>query len=287
MEDLLKVQAEPQNGIFNLLPESLDVIKETEVKTYSHRAKDFNIEKCLFTERPEFTNPLRALGKDSNILELAAGEAKHSLNLLKDGFNVAISDIAPGAVQKVKAFTQQLNINSKANFFVIDAENLPFNDESFDGIFIIAALHHLQDVKQALAEIHRSLKPGGCFLIGYEPASWQYYLFFPITRTLRFLLRKKNKNRPTSLADDIAKGFSRRKLKKLLKEVGFKRVEVTPVHYTYKTYKNYRILVSKFTKKKYKESELMKKIFLKIDQYIAQIPLLKDLAWDFDAKAYK
>ena len=47
--------------------------------------------------------------------------------------------------------------------------NLPFEDESFDGVWAHASLVHLEtteEVVRALREFNRVLKPGGVMLIG-------------------------------------------------------------------------------------------------------------------------
>jgi ubiquinone/menaquinone biosynthesis C-methylase UbiE len=44
--------------------------------------------------------------------------------------------------------------------FLMDANNLTFEDESFDIIFGGSILHHL-DIEKSIGHIHRVLKPGG------------------------------------------------------------------------------------------------------------------------------
>jgi ubiquinone/menaquinone biosynthesis C-methylase UbiE len=53
-----------------------------------------------------------------------------------------------------------------AHTVVADAENLPFEDASFDVAIMDAVLEHIPDVGKAFAETARVIKPGGCF-IGY------------------------------------------------------------------------------------------------------------------------
>ncbi len=53
-----------------------------------------------------------------------------------------------------------------AHTVVADAENLPFEDGSFDVAIMDAVLEHIPDVSKAFAETARVVKPGGCF-IGY------------------------------------------------------------------------------------------------------------------------
>ena len=50
-------------------------------------------------------------------------------------------------------------------FMVMDAENLSFEDTSFDTLTISASLHHLSNIPQVLGEMVRVLKPGGHFVL--------------------------------------------------------------------------------------------------------------------------
>lgn len=45
-----------------------------------------------------------------------------------------------------------------------DAENLPFDDQSFDAVVNIEASHCYSSLPRFLAEVARVLRPGGCFL---------------------------------------------------------------------------------------------------------------------------
>lgn len=50
-----------------------------------------------------------------------------------------------------------------------DVQSLPLTDAALDVVTINAALHHLPAPAAALAEIHRVLRPGGLFALGFEP----------------------------------------------------------------------------------------------------------------------
>lgn len=45
------------------------------------------------------------------------------------------------------------------------SEHLPLADETFDRIFMVDALHHVEDARQTLAELWRALRPGGRLII--------------------------------------------------------------------------------------------------------------------------
>lgn len=50
-----------------------------------------------------------------------------------------------------------------------DAQALPLADGSADCVTLNAALHHLPSPAEALGEVHRVLRPGGLFALGFEP----------------------------------------------------------------------------------------------------------------------
>ncbi len=272
-----------QNGIYNCLNQGSNEIKNIEMKTYSIRAEDFKENEILFLsdEENKIINPLRKFDqKNSIFLELGGGNGRFAIQLMKQGYSVIESDIAEGSVNRVKQIAEKNNIQNGI-YATIDAENLPFKNESIDGIFLVASLHHLPNPSIAISEIFRVLKKGGRLLILREPASWHYYFFYPIYKIIRKILRKKN-NKPVSLADDATFGFSKTKIKKLLNPF-FKNIKIAPVHYLRKIYTNYIILKSKFTKKQYVENKKINKILKTIDdKIISRIPFINNLSWDWD-----
>lgn len=51
------------------------------------------------------------------------------------------------------------------NIFAMDAKNLNFDDNSFDGAFSFSVFEHIDDPLKALQEIKRVLRPGGIFYL--------------------------------------------------------------------------------------------------------------------------
>lgn len=63
--------------------------------------------------------------------------------------------------------------------FEATAEALPFTDGEFDFALMVTVICFLDDVEQALREVHRILKPGGVLIIGFldrESALGQQYI---------------------------------------------------------------------------------------------------------------
>lgn len=59
-----------------------------------------------------------------------------------------------------------------------DAESLPYDDDSFDFVFMTEALEHMLDYDRALSEAHRVLKPGGIFIVTVPNRDWLRYDFY-------------------------------------------------------------------------------------------------------------
>ena len=68
-------------------------------------------------------------------------------------------DLTERAIEHVK---RRLNLNGlTSNLCVGDAEDLKFDDCSFDMVYSYGVLHHFPNTPQAIAEVHRTLKTGG------------------------------------------------------------------------------------------------------------------------------
>lgn len=72
---------------------------------------------------------------------------------------VTLSDLSPGMIREARS-----NLETVAGHFgfeVVDAQQLPFADASFDAVLAIHMLYHVPDRERAYAEISRVLRPGG------------------------------------------------------------------------------------------------------------------------------
>ena len=96
------------------------------------------------------------------ILELWCWTWENSIVMSKSGWIVTWIDIENNRVKfaNIKALNQNLNIN----FLVWDANNLHFDDDSFDIIESSMVLEYVWDIEQVLKEIKRVLKPGWKFV---------------------------------------------------------------------------------------------------------------------------
>ena len=105
-------------------------------------------------------------------LEIGSGTGYFSLNLMQLGIleRLTATDISPGMLKRLAATAEALGL--EAATVATEAEELPFEDESFDLVFGHAVLHHIPDLERAMAEFGRVLRPGGAIAFCGEPSRY-------------------------------------------------------------------------------------------------------------------
>jgi ubiquinone/menaquinone biosynthesis C-methylase UbiE len=116
----------------------------------------------------------RAVAGDAGVpygraMELGSGTGFFLLNLMQGGVieRGSVTDLSPGMVRVALRNAEQLGLPVDGR--VADAERIPYEDETFDLVVGHAVLHHIPDVRVALREVLRVLKPGGRFVFAGEP----------------------------------------------------------------------------------------------------------------------
>ena len=106
-------------------------------------------------------------------LEIGSGTGYFSLNLVQLGVieRLTATDISPGMLQRLAATADALGLEG-VQTVATEAEELPFEDESFDLVFGHAVLHHIPDLDKAFAEFRRVLRPGGMIAFAGEPSRY-------------------------------------------------------------------------------------------------------------------
>jgi ubiquinone/menaquinone biosynthesis C-methylase UbiE len=103
-------------------------------------------------------------------LEIGAGTGYFSLNLLRARVieRATATDISAGMLKQVASTAGRLGLEVET--VRADAEELPFEDETFDLVVGHAVLHHLPGLDRALSELQRVLVPGGTLAFMGEPS---------------------------------------------------------------------------------------------------------------------
>jgi ubiquinone/menaquinone biosynthesis C-methylase UbiE len=117
----------------------------------------------------------KALGRlpDSpfgDALEIGAGTGYFTLNLLQLGAieRATATDISQGMLDSLSCSAAKLGVEVATAR--AEAEELPFDDGSFDLVCGHAILHHIPKLERAFSEFFRVLRPGGMVAFCGEPS---------------------------------------------------------------------------------------------------------------------
>jgi len=118
----------------------------------------------------KLVDPVFAAAGFGQALEIGAGTGYFSLNLRAAGLvdELTCTDISPGMLATLADNARAIGVDVEA--VAADAEELPFEDQSFDLVLGHAVLHHLPAPDRAFAEFHRVLRPGGRIVFAGEPS---------------------------------------------------------------------------------------------------------------------
>lgn len=112
-------------------------------------------------------------------LEIGVGLGSDHLSLHRAGATLVGIDLTPASVEHTeRRFAFE---GATSDLRVADAEGLPFPDGGFDGVYSFGVLHHAPDMRLAVAEIHRVLRPGGLAVVGL----YNRHSYFHAWRLLR------------------------------------------------------------------------------------------------------
>jgi ubiquinone biosynthesis O-methyltransferase len=166
---------------------------------------------------PEVTN--------RKVLEVGCGAGDFSITLSQKGAQVWGVDFSARAIEIAQAKSRVHKSN--AQFRVADAQNLPFEDGTYDVVFSCECLEHVPDPQKMITEIHRVLKPGGTFVLTTENYSNAMALLW-----LKCWLTGKPFNSGAGV-QPIEHFFVFWKVRKMLAQAGFKLEEQTGNHHVF------------------------------------------------------
>ncbi|MDO5654774.1 MAG: bifunctional demethylmenaquinone methyltransferase/2-methoxy-6-polyprenyl-1,4-benzoquinol methylase UbiE [Flavobacteriaceae bacterium] len=219
-----------------------------EVKPYgSNMGKKEEVEKMFdnVSHRYDFLNRLLSAGIDiqwrnqavkliseqqpSKILDVATGTGDLAIALAQKIPNAQITgfDLSAGMLEYGREKIKAKNLNHQIQMIQGDAENMPFEDNSFDAITVAFGVRNFENLEKGLKEIHRVLKPGGTFLI----LEFSQPQVFPVKQVYNFYFKNilpfigktfsKDHRAYTYLNESVQAFPHGEKLNQILKSVNF------------------------------------------------------------------
>ena len=160
---------------------------------------------------------------------------------------VVLSDINASMLQRGRDRLIDEGVAGNVNYAQIDAEKLPFPDNSFDCVCIAFGLRNVTHKEEALRSIYRVLKPGGRAIIlefsevqgDLLKKGYDFYSFKILPFIGKLIANDSDSYR--YLAESIRMHPNQETLKQMMTEAGFERCEyfnithgVVAVHRGYK-----------------------------------------------------
>lgn len=105
------------------------------------------------------------LAKNSEILDVGTGRGHMAIILALHGYQVITGEPKGTFWADWRSSAQKVSVEEKIIFKPFNAEELPFEDSSFDAIFLYATFHHINNKKHALNELLRVMKPKAALVI--------------------------------------------------------------------------------------------------------------------------
>jgi ubiquinone/menaquinone biosynthesis C-methylase UbiE len=173
----------------------------------------------------QFAQFTRYSGK--KVLEVGVGAGTDHVQFARAGAILWGVDLTEAAIEMVRKRLALEGLQSDLRRS--DAENLPFDDNTFDYVYSWGVLHHTPDTEKAISEVYRVCKPGGrvCIMLyhRYSLLAFQFWLRYGLLKLKPF----------RSLKDVIyhhmesfgTKSYSQKEIRELFHQ--FSNVRITPL----------------------------------------------------------
>lgn len=166
---------------------------------------------------------------EQKVLEIGVGNGSHAQLLATYAKDFTGIDLTDYGVNSTSKRIEIFGLNN-ARILQMNAEELKFEDNSFDLIWSWGVVHHSANPRRILKEIHRVLKPGGTFkAMVYYRSFWSYYAFAILTGVFKgYFFKGDSLHEAAQKITDgaIARSYSRAEWRQELASAGLKCEEI-------------------------------------------------------------
>jgi 2-polyprenyl-3-methyl-5-hydroxy-6-metoxy-1,4-benzoquinol methylase len=113
----------------------------------------------------------QARQRGGRVLELGCGYGMLSLEMARNGLDVLGVDLSPKSIEIASRYRAENPFKDgfgSLEYRCGDFTAMEFPPESFDSVVFFRSLHHMPEIGNVMARVHRVMKPGGNLLIS-EP----------------------------------------------------------------------------------------------------------------------
>jgi|GEM_PF-1787885 SAM-dependent methyltransferase len=231
---------------------------------------------------------LSYLKPQSLILTLGGGDGRHGVSLCQMGHSVLETDLAPLAGVAAAQKFREAGCTSPWAVAAVDAEQIPFLPETFDAVYICAALHQMPDYERVAREVGRVLKPGGVLILAAEPNAWFYKILRPLAQLLGIRSRQLWDQ---SVGDEANRGVSFADIHVFCGWAGLKPVYIQPKFFLtgilYQGTEAFYRIAPQGLREKLNTRQWELELLTRIDHVIGLLPVVKNYPFYWTAVAQK
>ncbi|MBW4571533.1 MAG: class I SAM-dependent methyltransferase [Tolypothrix carrinoi HA7290-LM1] len=128
---------------------------------------------------------LLGLSRGDKILDLCCGYGRHSINLAQRGYQIVGQDLSEVFLHRAKEDAKAHDV--EVQWIHKDMRDIPFKNTFDAAINMFTAFGYFENEdenQKVFQQVHKALKPGGCFLIDiiHRDALMRQYLPYVVTR---------------------------------------------------------------------------------------------------------
>jgi ubiquinone/menaquinone biosynthesis C-methylase UbiE len=195
-------------------------VMDTWAEAVEYDAMDFTAVNTAFAQLV-----LQLLPQQGTILDLGTGTARIPILVAQQSpqLNIIGIDLSENMLKIGRENVNSAGLNHQIKLEKVDAKNLSYLDQQFDGVISNSIIHHLPDPIPCLKEIKRILKPNGGLLLRdlLRPEN---------TETWEHLVREYaadcNDHQRQLFRDSLQAAFTLEEVEQMIKMAGLEEIKV-------------------------------------------------------------